>query len=231
MDEFGLGWALAGILLTAGLATLGTWVVNVQTLRHERETKQEEIERHARYLAIRVICVLDPFVSDCVEVVHDEGVPSPPEREYVSCVSTPSLTLPEDVDWRAVKPDLMYKILGFPSEIAVADQTIGRTKSEISTPPDHNEFFWERTIRYGKLGLAAMNLADDLRGIYGIPARDDGDWNVRESLELRLTKVEKQKADSEAKQAEFHRRMWEEHEARKAVEAVPALPVSDRQPI
>ena len=154
-------------------------------------------------------------MSGCVEVVHDEGVPRPPEGEFVPNTGNPKLILPEDVDWRAVDTELMYRILGLPNEIAVADQSISFVGSEISTPPDHSEYFGERSIRYARLGLTAQKLADDLRTRYGIPVQDYQDWNPRENLELRLSKVEKQKADYEARRAEFTKKMLEEHEAKR----------------
>jgi len=127
---------------------------------------------------------------------------------------TPDLILPEDVDWRAIDTDLMYRILGMPNEIAVADQCISFVGSEISAPPDHSEYFWERSIRYGRLGLSAQKLADDLRARHGIPFQELKDWNPREKLELRLSKIEKQKADGEARQAELMAKRYEEYATR-----------------
>ena len=211
-------WQL--ILLTALVTTIGTAIVSYFGHRLTvRRDSDAERERHARYLAIRVVCTLDPFASGCADVAGDDGIPTPPEGEYEAGVAIPRLVLPDDVDWRSVDPELMYRILGLPSEIAVADQSISFVGSEISSPPDHYEYFSERSIKYGRLGLTALKLADDLRKRYGIPARDYGDWNPRESLETRLAKIEKDKAEDDARRAESTRKMWEDLEARKAAAA------------
>lgn len=208
-------WTIVITAAVSVVATLGTtWFGHWLGLSKDRALRDEEMDRHARYLAIRIVCILNPFVSGCVEVVYDEGLPAPPEGEFEPSTAVPKLVLPADVDWRAVDPELMYRILGLPNEIAVADQSISLVGSEISTPPDHSEYFWERSIRYARLGLTAQKLADDLRTLYGIPAQDHWDLNPRENLELRLSKVEKQKADYEARQAEFSKKMFEEYETR-----------------
>lgn len=206
-------WTIVVTATVTMVATLlTTWFGHWLGLSKDRVLRHEELDRHARYLAIRVVCSLDPFVSGCVEVVHDEGMPTP-EDELEPDTATPNLSLPEDVDWRAVDTELMYRILGLPNEIAVADQSISFVAKEISTPPDHSEFFRERSIRYARLGVTAQKLADDLRTRYRIPAQDYGDWNPRQILELRLSKIEKQSSDHEARKTEAMREMWEDMEA------------------
>ena len=213
-------WQL--ILLTALVTTIGTAFVSyVSHLWTVRSDSKAERERHARYLAIRVVCVLDPFVSECGDVVYDTGMPEHDGTMHPR-VGTPKLAFPEDVDWRAVDPDLMYRILGFPNEIAIADQAIDWVVEQIAGPPDYNEFFDERIIRYGKLGLAAMQLADDLRKRYGIPAKNYGDWNPREVMTEKVAEAEKDKAERDAENAEMLKEMWERREAAKAADAEAA---------
>ncbi len=176
------------IALTAALAGLFSWLATRYQLKHQTQAKSEELKRHARYLAIRVVCVLDPFVNECAELTYDTGLPSP-SGEMEPRLFPPELKLPEDVDWRSIEPDLMYRILGLPNEIAMADQSIQFVGNEISGPPDHTEYFWERAEQYGKLGVTALQLADDLRKTYGIPKRDYGLSHPHEILTRRIAKV------------------------------------------
>ena len=61
-------------------------------------------KRQARYLAIRVVCLLDEFVDECTNVVGDDGLCSgqrSADGRLEAQVSQPKgLPLPDDVDWR-----------------------------------------------------------------------------------------------------------------------------------
>jgi hypothetical protein len=201
------GWQL--VLLTAILTTVGTWFVTRYQLRQEAEAqatiRKEELERHGRYLAIRVVCALDTFVNGCGDVVYDDGMLGN-EHETVPREPTPTLNFPDDVDWKTVDPDLMYRALSLPNEIASADQAIDWVLWQIATSPDHEDFFTERVLRYGQLGLSALKLADDLRARYGIPARNTDGWHPRETLEKRAKEAEQEKAEAAAESA----RTWNE---------------------
>jgi hypothetical protein len=81
--------------------------------------------RHARYLAIRVVCVLDKYVGKCAEVVADDGL-SYGQRDEQGClrsqVPTPSpLDFPHDLDWMSIEHTLMYRLLSMPNEAGAAN--------------------------------------------------------------------------------------------------------------
>ena len=74
MEEFGPVSSFAGILLTALVTTVGTWIVTRYSLSQDRATRQEELDRNATYLAVRVSNVIDPFVMACIDVVNTLAV-------------------------------------------------------------------------------------------------------------------------------------------------------------
>ena len=78
-------------------------------------------KRNARYLAIRVVCVLDDFLDQCTDIVGDDGLSLEQRNadgELRPQVSQPTgLLLPNDVDWRSIDHELMYSILALPSRI------------------------------------------------------------------------------------------------------------------
>mgnify|MGYP001598364059 FL=1 len=114
---------IGGIISTVVLTTIGTFFITRYTLQksaaNEAQIRLEELERHARYLAIRVVCKLDAFISDCCDVVVDSGMPDEDGLSRTR-VTSPVLTLPENVDWKAISPELMYRVLGLPNDIEVA---------------------------------------------------------------------------------------------------------------
>jgi hypothetical protein len=170
-------------------------------LLKDRKLRVEELDRHARYLAIRVICKLDPFVSECCEIAGDEGAP-----DASGCmtpeVDDPTISFPENVDWRSIKPDLMYRLLGLANSVDDARRSIGFAW-EIAGPPEYSEFYEERKIQYGELGLDALALADEIREDYKIPQRSFGDRHPNKILEDALMQVKKQRQESQARQAEL----------------------------
>jgi hypothetical protein len=183
---------------TLGVTYFGYWL----NLSKDKQLRQDELDRRARYLAIRVVCKLDPFVSECCEVVHDEGRPDG-EGEMHPQLADPTLSFPEDVDWKSVEPDLMYRVLGFPNELDNANLYIKSTLDNIASRPDYSEYFEERILRYGQLGLTALALADEIRQTYNIPSQDFGKWHPKNMLEDAVAKAKREREESQAEPAKF----------------------------
>lgn len=150
--------------------------------------------RAAHYLAVRVVCVLDRYVEKCVEVVSDDGLCFG-QRNANGCLE-PQVPLPgppkfpEDVDWKSISHDLMYRLLSMSSDVEEADKSIAFVWHAIASPPDYDEFFDERNYQYGRIGLKASAFADELRKTYRIPQREQGDWNPLEKLSEAIREVE-----------------------------------------
>lgn len=136
-------------------------------------------EKSARYLAVRVIAVLDQFVEDCERIASDEGLLMG-QRKSDGClepqVRHPDyLVYPEDIDWQAIDDDLMQKLLWLPTKQRVVNQKISGA-AQFSAPPDFDELFEARRIGYADLGLEAVSLADQLRKKYRIAEVSPMDW-------------------------------------------------------
>ncbi|MFE0014126.1 hypothetical protein ACFWXH_04720 [Mesorhizobium sp. NPDC059054] len=188
------GWQL--VLLTALVTTVGTWFVTRYQLKLQAKVqadiREEERERHGSYVAIRVVCALDNFVNGCIDVVHDDGM-NGNDGYTEPREAAPNLIFPNDVDWKSIDAEQMYRALSLPNEIASADQAIAWVADQVASPPDYDEFFTERILRYGQLGLSALKLADDLRVRYRMPARKIEGWGPREALQKKVNEAEKQK--------------------------------------
>ena len=201
MEEFGPVSSFASILLTALVTTVGTWIVTRYSLSQDRATRQEELDRNATYLAVRVSNVIDPFVMACIDVVNDsgrlnqEGVVEPEHP-------TPRPDLPQDVEWKSIDPHLMDRILSLPNEISASEKSIAFVGDELSGPPDYDEWFEERQYEWAKLGLVALDLARDLRDRYKLPQRDYSRYDPRVTLEHAFRKEDelRKKAAESARQ-------------------------------
>jgi hypothetical protein len=223
MEEFGLGWALGGIALTALVTTVGTWFVTRYQLRHQAETdkatRHEEIERDGRYIAVRVVCILDPFVLECCDVVADDGIWDQESMRHTN-TKTPKLAYPEDVDWRNVKPDLMYRILTLPNELEKADRSISAVDEHVAGPPDYEEIFEERHYQFAKLGLTAMDLARDIREAYGLVQPDYSRWDPRTTLDRAFAAEDEQRQLN----AEMSQKLLDAHKAKQQAALIAKMP-------
>lgn len=162
------------IALTAGLSIAGTyfvtWWSHLQTVRQDRE----EQTRLAKYLAAKLVTLLDGFIADCGAYVLDDGTP---DQDGILSPTTdePKFALPTDVDWRSIDPTMMYRAMSLPNEIRFAVEAIS-WYIEIAGPPDYEEIFEARKQHFSKVGLLALSLADDLRQKFSIPVRLGQDY-------------------------------------------------------
>lgn len=174
----GAGAGLVGVLIGSGI----TWFQTVWV-------SKREMDRSARYLAIRIACILDKYVEDCAAVVRDDGL-SYGQRTPEGClepqVKSPGPPVyPDDVDWKSIDHEMMYKLLSFPADVEGGDSIISAAWA-VSHPPDYEDWFEERAFWYAQFGLAAYALAEDLSKKYGIQKKTYKDWNPVAELKKEL---------------------------------------------
>jgi hypothetical protein len=147
-----------------------------------RETRAQHRARrsHARYLAVRVVCVLDSYVDNCARAVLDDGLRDG-KRDEKGCLQ-PEVSLPpppvfsDDLDWKSIDDDLMYRLLSFPNEAEKVNRVV-TIAWNCSRPPDFEEGSEEQRSRYAELGLEAFAISEDLRRRYAIPVRERDEWH------------------------------------------------------
>lgn len=185
MEQFGIWWAIGGILLTATLTTFGTWWVTRYTLRSQAKinatVRDEESKRHEGYLAVRVVSVLEPYAMRCIDVVNDDGE-FDQRGERRASVPRPDLMLPQDVDWKSIDVQLMDRILTIPNKMENASASVNFVGEMLAGPPYYEEVFEERRYQWAKLGLLALDIASDLRTTYGLQQPDYSMYDPREVL-------------------------------------------------
>jgi hypothetical protein len=167
-------WGLGGVVLGAALTTPLTLFKDWWMVSQNRK-------RQAYYLAIRVVCVLDQYIESCAHVAceDDEHIGRDDSGAPVSDFEDPKKpTYPDDIDWRSIKPNLMYRILSFPNEIDAASRAIFK-EWEFG---DVWDAFYERQSQYAGLGLTAASITDKLRQEYSIQTRTLSDWSPIETL-------------------------------------------------
>lgn len=163
--------AFLGAVIGSGLLLIRDWIANAFNTR-----------KRAKYLAIRVVTILDRFVDQCAAVSVDDGHLEGWHDESTVTTEAPSpIIFPDDVDWRSIDHLLAYDLLALDNKIYDAKQAIS-AESEHSTPPDHDEYFEARRYHYALLGIEAARLARILRDTHDLPRRTFGEWNPETKL-------------------------------------------------
>jgi hypothetical protein len=146
----------------------------------------------ARYLGIRVVCILDKYVEDCAEVAADWGRENP-EGYSESQVSAPRCpSYPVDLDWHSIDYTLMYDLLSLPTNAEKAAGFVSDA-GEHADPPDFEGFFEARSSQYATLGLKAFDLTTKLRKAYRIPDLDRTEWDPVNRLKQELKDIEERR--------------------------------------
>ncbi len=185
---------LAGVLL-------GSLIVVGKDWWFVRQRRSED----TYYSAVRLSAVLEQYALKCTDVVGDDGTAcgEPAGRtEHGESFNEPQVSLPpgptypDDIVWRSLPPDLMYRALALPNAALNKDRYIANA-AEHSGPPDYDELFEARHRAYAQLGLEAVELAEELRKAHGIVemrwSQWDGDWNPTTLFDERLAELEKRK--------------------------------------
>lgn len=164
------------------------------------------LDRDARYLAVRVVCVLQKFLEDSVAVVKDDGLSygqRTPDGSLEPQVASPGPPVfPDDVNWKSIEPEFMYEVLSFPSDVEAADNNISAVWN-FACPPDYEEYFDARVALYGELGLHAYKLIEKLSKKYDIKRKTYDSWDPTIEIKRELAALRQR----QQKQAELNTRL------------------------
>ncbi len=162
---------LCGVIVGASI----TWIKDSITQCKTRN-------RAARYLAIRVVILLDRYVEDCSVVACDPGEEVPYDGKPGSELMTqpresilPFPNWPADIDWKSIDDKLAYRLLSLHGDHEAATEAVNGAW-EHAGPPDNAEVFRTQTETFGTLGVKAYDLTCELRRIYKLPSAQYRDW-------------------------------------------------------
>lgn len=198
----GAGAGLFGVAIGSAIS----WLQARWLSTKDAEKIAAEKASAARYLAVRVVCILDKFMMDCVDVVKDNGLncglrtDDGRKEPQVSIPDTP--TFPADVDWKSIDHDLMYKILSFPADIEASHRIIDASWA-VATGPDYEEGFLERAWWYAHFGLHAHKLTTELCKKYEIKEKTYTNWDPVADLTAELNRLQGARILLRKKQTEF----------------------------
>ncbi|MGY0160694.1 hypothetical protein ACVQKW_14260 [Edwardsiella tarda] len=192
-------------LLSAGAALGGVLLTQHRIDKRERAAAAKKADEERLFISTELVFVLERFVEDCVKIVIDDGEENT-GGEYYPTTSTPGGLKLDEIsgNWRVLSSRLMYRIHELPVLLNEAERRIVYT-TEVSTPPQHTEFFKERQYQYARLGIRALRLSKYLRREANLPPirLNATLWSVQATL-LRVLHRERKRR---AKDARFEREL------------------------
>lgn len=198
-------WSVLPSVISALSGLCGVWLGGQLTSKREAVREAERIRKESSYLAILVVAHLDRFVNGCLEVSFDDGTsegrPSGEDGRHQATTTAPSFDpLALSVDWKVLPAELMYGVLNIPYKTEKLQSHISGVW-EFADPPDYTDAFWARQHGYATLGLEVSALAKLLRKHADLPAETPaiGDWDRDDALRAQAAKIEKARADYEAR--------------------------------
>ena len=151
----------------------------------------------ALYLSVRIVNQLDKYASDCLKVVEDEGCRDAEDILQPEEKQPPPPIYPNDIDWTSIDCKLMENIISLTNKAEESDNSISAIVDHVAGPPDYEEFFEERQLQYGRLGLEAHKITERLRSKYSVPSRDINTWRddrLEVTLRKKVDEIEKKRA-------------------------------------
>lgn len=146
------------------------------------------------FVAIRLAADLEDFAIRCALAGSDHGEPqiqSHGQEEYIARYSTPEFEIDYAAyEWRLIPKDLLLRILELPHMVHRAHAYLRAVTEHISDPPYHTAYYTERSVRFGRLGLVALKVAQDLRVRNGAsPVISSIDPDEEYDLEFHLREI------------------------------------------
>lgn len=202
-SEFSASITLLAAAIGAAAALLGTGLSFGRDWYGQRLKDGEQ----RTFVALRLAADLEDFAIRCALAAGDHGEPETQDHgqeEYVARHSTPEFKLDYSAyEWRLIPKDLLMRILELPHLAQRAHACLDGVSEFVAGPPFYEEFFQERSLRFGRLGLRALDLARDLRTRHGAPPNispldADDHYDIRDHLENILSDVQKSRVLSDA---------------------------------
>ncbi|MBA6224732.1 hypothetical protein H4J51_03370 [Colwellia sp. MB02u-18] len=168
--------------------------------------KKQKTERY--YLAIIVSASLERFISKCLSVVCDDG-----DYDDRGCLQTRIATphfepMDLDVSWQSLEKELLYEILTLPEKINDANSHISAEAEYAASPPDYEEFFDTRKLKYSVLGVIACSIVGKLQASAKLPKPESTEWSPEKVFNEQKEKAVKAIEAAEKRNRETNQKLF-----------------------
>ena len=154
----------------------GVVVVSLMVILYQVVVERRDRGKKARYLAVRVVCILDDFIDECQAVMYnadynlslrfdeiqlglvDFGVPMPT-----------GLILPDDLDWTSIDARFSYDVFSLVNRVAIYARDVQSIHASIDDGGDIGSVFHARRERCQELQTLANDIVDRMRRRWELP--------------------------------------------------------------
>lgn len=155
-------------VLPVGAALGGVWLTHHFTLGREQRLRQAQRDAERYFIVTELVFLVERFAEGCALVATDEGWINE-KGIRVSEHKNPTIDFTNVAgDWRALPPDILYKL----RELPVLQEEANRRIAEVANAdslPDYDDLFFSLQYQYCKLGLRSVGLARRLRALCALP--------------------------------------------------------------
>ena len=148
----------------------GVVVGSLMIILYQVVVERRDRGKKARYLAVRVVCILDDFIDECQAVKlnadHNLGLGIDEIRLGLVDFSVPMpnrLILPDDLDWTSIETIIAYDIFSFINKVAIYDRDVQSIHAGIDDPDDVVLVFRARREYCEELQAVAKGIVDQLK--------------------------------------------------------------------
>jgi hypothetical protein len=141
-------------------------------------------KREGKYLAVRVVCLLDVFVEECASTAINRGVDEYGNGSHVDSPEPPAY--PGDVNWKSIDDKMMYDLLSLPARTRRASNFVDACARDAD---DEDVYYHLRAETYSTLGLQAYEVCRDVRKKYSLPPAEFREWDPIARMEDELKQV------------------------------------------
>lgn len=163
---------ISGVLIAATIAGFVAWGVHIAKVKHEDNKERIANARELKLASVFVSDQLANFIKECRWVAADDGTdefghPAGGGMGGYDDVYIPTTNEPNwepssiTVQWKYLEPNLLDQIFKLSLMVNEANWRISGARL-FSDPPDYEDYFHERRLRYAELGLRANYLREQV---------------------------------------------------------------------
>ncbi len=156
-------------------------------------TAQWKWHSDAEVLAFSLATQLDRLISECTDVANDPLTHDPETGYTEATVGSPSLIFAETLPWAVFDKRLQYRIRSLPNKIDAAIRSCSNIGEYGDGPPDFDDYFEERQLRFSWIGLEASLLTEELAAKFGVEMLDRGEWKPEENFKSTVSKIDERR--------------------------------------
>ena len=113
-----------------------------------------------------------------------------------------------DVSWQSLKKELLYDILTLPEKINDANAHISAAAEYAADPPDYEEYYEARHLKYSELGLIACSVVNKLQATANLPKPEHQEWSPEKVFKQQKEKAVKAIEAREKRQRETNEKLF-----------------------